>query len=162
MDRVGTPVADPPASTPSQKSKSRRWMVLLAIIAILGITGAIGYFVVLPRIQQTSPSSTLQTFCDGYKNLDAQKVYGTLSSQAQATSSEASIAAGFSTVKNVGVKVSECTVSNVQVNGSKATATITLTFVGSASGQTQSQTQREPVSLVLENGTWKISEMQTS
>jgi hypothetical protein len=128
------------------------------IILVLLVGGGVGYFVILPKIQQISPNSTLQTFCDGYKNLNASEVYGTLSTSAQAQNSENSITQAFALIKGLGATVTSCTVSNVQVSGSTATATITI--VVSALGQTQSQA--EPVDLVLQNGSWKINALPQS
>jgi hypothetical protein len=151
----------PSALPPGKKRRGGLWVTLLVVVVVLGVVGGVGYFVVLPKIQQISPNSTLQTFCDGYKNMNAQEVYDTLSSSLQATSKESDLETAFGLFKDLGAKIDDCTASNIQVNGSTATATINLTITVSLLGQTQAQTQHDPVSLVLENGTWKISQMQS-
>lgn len=145
---------------PPRKGKAGLWITLLVIVVILGAVGGVGYFLVLPKLQQTSPNGTLQTFCDGYKTLNAHEIYGTFSSSFQTKSgnSESEIESGFALIKGMGATVDGCTVSNVQVNGSTATATVTLAITALG----KSDTSSEHVSLVLENGVWKINDVQDS
>jgi hypothetical protein len=104
---------------------------------------------------QNSPTTVLPKFCDGYKNLNAQEVYDTLSTnmQAEPNSSEADIQKGFNQKKSSGSSITGCTVSDLQQNGSTAAGTIT--FIATSNGGSVSFAGI--ATLIQENGQWKIN-----
>jgi hypothetical protein len=153
---LGQPGYVPPQ--PPAKNKTTLWVVI-GVVALLVVGGIIGGLVLF-QSAQNSPTGTLQKFCDGYKNLDAQAVYDTFSSnfKGKASSSENSLQEAFGLLKAFGGKIDNCTFSNVQQNGSTATATLTITATVLGTTRTTS----EPVTLVQENGQWKIDNIQSS
>src|SRR5260370_22162310 len=115
----------PYPAQPPRKSRTGLWVGIIAIVLLLGAGSGVAYFVIQG---QGSPTATLQKFCDGYKNLNAQEVYDTLSTglKAQPNNSEADIQKGFGLAQTTGAKISDCAVSNVHQNGSTSTTTITI------------------------------------
>ena len=106
---------------------------------------------------QNVPISTLQQFCDGYKNQDSQAVYNTLSMQYQQKLSLSTIQKTLDSMK--GMKV-DCTVNNVQQNGSTATGIITIKVPPAAAQSINIPATRQfKATLVQENGQWKISNL---
>jgi hypothetical protein len=106
-------------------------IVVLAILIIL-------FAVVLP----STPSKTLDAFCNALKARDYQSAYNQLSTRVQQGGSEASFASAFSSIAS-------CTHDTPGESGNNATGSIT--FFGSAGQQATTA-----VTLVKENGTWKI------
>jgi hypothetical protein len=94
----------------------------------------------------SSPTETLLTYCSALKSQDHQTAYNQLSSAAQSQESEAQFAANFNSVK-----VTECTVSNV--NDTAGTGTIV------SNGSSVVQVVLD-YTFVKENGTWKINSEQ--
>jgi hypothetical protein len=98
----------------------------------------------------STPTKTLQAYCDAIKSKDYQTAYNQLSSNVQSQITEAQ----FASVEDGGIKplggVSSCSVSNVSQGDTTATGTITYTFGNGTSGPL-------PYALVKENNTWKIS-----
>lgn len=97
----------------------------------------------------STPTETLLTYCSALKSQDYQTAYDQLSSSQHSQQSEAQFVANFN-----GIKVTECTVSNV--NDTAGTGTITYTLSnGSATAQVVLD-----YTLVKENGSWKINSEQ--
>lgn len=96
---------------------------------------------------QSTPEKTLSTYLDAIKSGDAQTAYNQLSSRMQSQVNEQQLASLLSTS---GGELSGITysISNVQVTGSTATATVSLSVLGIS--------ETASVQFVMENGTWKI------
>jgi hypothetical protein len=131
----------------AKKSRVGLWigLILVVIVLIAGGTGAFVYFQ-----NRSTPEKTLQAFCTALQSSDAQGYYNTLSSQSQAQTDLQQISTGFQLLKLLTGGFTSCTYSNVVVNGSTATAQLVVT-------STRGKTISEPVSLVDENGQWKMS-----
>ncbi len=137
------------AAAPAQaQRKSRRGLWIGLIVIVLLVAGGVGGYVYLNR---STPTKTLQAFCTALKNNDPQGAYNQLSARVQSQTTEQGFAQEIQQFNNPllgGIK--DCTVSNVQENGSTASGTITLTF----------NKVNTPVNLdnnlVNENGTWKV------
>jgi limonene-1,2-epoxide hydrolase len=97
----------------------------------------------------STPTETLSTYCGALKNQDYQTAYDQLSSSQHNQQSEAQFAANFN-----GIKVTECTVTNV--NDTAGTGTLTYTL---SNGNTTAQVVLD-YTLVKENNVWKINREQ--
>jgi pSer/pThr/pTyr-binding forkhead associated (FHA) protein len=145
--QVGFP---PYAAVPAQPQKKGRgglWIGLIVIL-LLVVGGGIGGYVYLNR---STPTKTLQAYCDALKRGDAQGAFNQLSAHAQSQTSVQRIASGiqaFNTPVLGGIR--NCTVSNIQENGSSATGSITISV------NNVNQTVIIDFTLVNENGTWKL------
>lgn len=157
-----------PGQTGSQqpaKKILRKWWIITAVVLILVlIAGSLGFFAILPAIQESSLERTLQTYCDAYKNLDEKELESTFSARfkTQPKKSEGDYAYEYIQIKGFGASFTSCTVSNIQQNGSTATATVTILLQGSQDPQGSSAISTEKVSLILENGlwNWKVNDIQ--
>jgi flagellar basal body-associated protein FliL len=159
----GQPGASPQAGVLShldqihlpRKSRTGVWIAILIVIVLLiggGSSGA--YFFIR---YQNSPTGTLQKFCDGLKNLNAQEVSNTFSRKVQSyVSSQVRMQDLFTTDKANHVTFESCTVSNVKQNGSTATGKITLT-ISLLNGKLGTYSSSRTEDLVQENGQWKIN-----
>ncbi|HLG65401.1 MAG TPA: hypothetical protein VKY19_25955 [Ktedonosporobacter sp.] len=160
---------------PQQKArKSRRtwWIIAAVVLLLVLIAGGLGFFVGLPTIQKSSLERTLQTYCHAYKSLDDKELESTFSARFKAlpvkeNRSEGDYLYEYLQIKGFGASFAGCTVSDIQQNGSTATATITLSLQGGATQQgfsepTLSSTSTQNVSLILENGlwNWKVNDVQ--
>jgi hypothetical protein len=141
----GNGVAPPPL-----KRGMGLWIAIVIIVMLLLGGGGAAYFVIQG---QSSPTATLQRYCDGIKNKNAQEVYDTISSSLQQKMSLSAIQQNFAQQQDYGIKVTDCTVSDVQQTGSVATGIITIT----TSPVTQSKNDQISVDLIQENGQWKIN-----
>ena len=144
--QVGFPGYPATAVQPQKKSRLGLWIALIVIVLLVA-AGGVGGYVYLNR---STPEKTITTYCNALQSGDYQTAYNQLSSSLTSKFTESQFAqlsqVGFAAVG--GLK--SCTVSNVQENGSTATGTITATF---GNGKTQSS----PISLVNQNGTWKLT-----
>lgn len=162
---------------PRQKAqKSRRtWWIIAAVVLLLAlIAGSLSFFVLLPAMQKSSLERTLQTYCHAYKNLDDKELESTFSARFSAlpvkeNRSEGDYLYAYLQVKGFGASFTGCTVSDIQQNGSTATATVTIHLQGGATQQgfpdpNQLLTSTQSVSLILENGlwNWKVNDVQES
>src|SRR2546421_340725 len=91
---------------------------------------------------RSTPTLTLNTFCNSLKTGDYQTAYNQLSAREQSLGTEAQFAASLTS--NM---VTACTVSNV--NDTAGTGTVSYTFADGA-------TSIIDYTLIMENGTWKI------
>jgi hypothetical protein len=140
-----------PAAPAAARPRKRRTGLLVGIIVLLLLVvgGGSLYFFVL----RSTPEKTLQAYCTALQNSDAQGAFNQLSASAQSKTSVAQFNSGFQAIKNPligGIK--SCTFNNVQQNGSTATANVTLTV-----GNPAVPAKPTPVTLVDENGTWKLN-----
>ena len=144
--QVGFPGYPATAMQPQKKSRLGLWIALIVIVLLVA-AGGVGGYVYLNR---STPEKTITTYCNALQSGDYQTAYNQLSSSLTSKFTESQFAqlsqVGFAAVG--GLK--SCTVSNVQENGSTATGTITGTFGNG-------KTQPSPVSLVNQNGTWKLT-----
>jgi hypothetical protein len=138
---VGTP-----AATTAPKMNRNLLIGLGAAGAVVVVLLIILFAVVLP----STPSKTLDAFCNALKAQDYQTAYNQFSTRVQALGSEASFAsaAGQS-------QIASCTHNTPVESGNTATGSIT--FFSSAGQQSTGA-----VTLVKENGTWKIDNFPSS
>ena len=140
-----------PAAPVAARPKKRRTGLIIGIIVLLLLVvggGSLYFFVI-----RSTPEKTLQAYCTALQNSDAQGAFNQLSASAQSKTSVAELNKGFQAIKNPligGIK--SCTFSNVQQSGSTATADVTLTV-----GNSAIPIKPTPVTLVNENGTWKLN-----
>lgn len=139
------PGFQPPA--PVKKRRTGLWITLIIILLLL-IAGG-GFFTYL-QVRST-PQKTLQAYCTALKNDDAQALYNTYSSEAQARVSLDTLKEDLRIVTLIVGGVKDCVVqdNSIQENGSTATGMVTLTLGRGGSGNST-------VSLVYENGQWKV------
>lgn len=143
------PVASQLAGPQRLKPRVGMW-ITLALVAVAIIGGSV--LGILYNINRSTPTKTLQTFCSDYKNSNAQGVYDLLSSHTQAQTSVGVLNAILELVKSSG-GVHDCTVSNVQENGSTATGHLTITLNNAQPNQSMLE------HLTNEGGTWKMEEI---
>ena len=147
--QVGLPDYAGTAAQPRKKSRLGLWIALIVIVLL--VAGGVGGYVYLNR---STPTKTLQTFCSALKSSppDYQTAYNQYSTRRKAQESEQTFASGlqqsFSSPILGGLK--DCTVSNVQQNGSNATGNVTFTF------NNVSRTLVFNFSLIDESDGWKI------
>lgn len=148
----------------AQKSRRTWWIITAVVLLLVLIAGSLGFFVILPAIQQSSLQMTLQTYCHAYKSLDDKELESTFSARFKAlpvkeNGSEGDYLYAYLQIKGFGASFISCTVSDIQQNGSTATATVTISLQGGATQQgypdpNQLSTATRRVSLILENGLW--------
>ncbi len=144
--QVGFPGYPATAVQPQKKSRPGLWIALIVIVLLVA-AGGVGGYVYLNR---STPEKTLTTYCNALQSGDYQTAYNQLSSSSTSGLTESQFAQLSQTVFAAVGGLKSCTVSNVQENGSTATGTATVTL---GNGKTQSS----PVSLVNQNGTWKLT-----
>ncbi len=144
--QVGFPGYPATAVQPQKRSRLGLWIALV-VIALLVVAGGVGGYVYLNR---STPEKTLTTYCNALQSGDYQTAYNQLSSSLTSRLTESQFAQLSQTAFAAVGGLKSCTVSNVQEHGSTATGTITATL---GNGKTQSG----PVSLVNQNGAWKLT-----
>lgn len=136
-----------PAGAPVQRRSRRRLWIILGIVG-----GVLLLLIILFAVigaNASTPTKTLNAFCNALKSGDYPTAYNQLSSGLQKQfGSESEFALVFSTNGNLG-KVTDCSVSNV--NDSAGSGTINYTF---SSGNTLV----DDYVLIQENNTWKIND----
>jgi hypothetical protein len=164
------PSQPPDPQTRTKKNRRRGWIIAALVLLLVLITGSLlGFFVVLPAMQKAALDSTLQTYCHAHKVLDLKELESTFSAQYQTVSLKENLSIGnffyeYAEVAS-GASLVSCTVSDVQQSGSTATATVTVLLLGGidlqGTGQPLSSlTAVESLSLLLENGLWKVNDVQ--
>jgi hypothetical protein len=131
---------------PKKKSRVGLWIGLVVLL-LLVVGGGIGGYVYINR---STPEKTLQAYCTALQNNDAQGMYNTYSSEAQAQTDVNRISQGLQLIKLLIGSITNCSYSNVVVNGNNATATLTFTT-------SRGQTRSGATSLIYENNQWKMS-----
>ena len=120
--------------------------IALGIIGVL-LIGCISFAAVV-FANLSTPEKTLTTFCDDLKKGDYHDAYQQLTASAQSSKSESDFTKGIEQAG--GVK--DCSYSNVNENGSTASAVLVLTFgLGTIPPVTYDG------QLTKEDGTWKIN-----
>lgn len=140
---------------PPKKGHAGLWITLVVVLlVVIGGGGAGVYFFA----NGSTPQKTLNAYCDGLMKGNAQEIHDQLDSaqQAKPDNSVSNIQKGLTALKDPligGIK--NCTVSNVQVNGSTATGVVTITLgVGKPTSETDT--------LIKENGTWKLDSSKST
>jgi FlaG/FlaF family flagellin (archaellin) len=134
----------------SQRRKGRIGLwIAIAVVVLLVVAGSTwGAF---SYVNRSTPTKTLQAFCTAFQKGDAQGLYNVLSKRAQAQASVDKLKAVFSFLEYAG-GIENCTVGNIQENGSTAIGNVTMNLKGSKPGQPY------PERLINEGGTWKIDD----
>lgn len=127
-----------------KKSRAGLWVgLILLLVVIIGGAAVFAYMQL-----RSTPQKTLAAYCDGWKTYNAQEIYNQLDAAQQAKGTVADVQRVLDSIKQAG-GVTDCTVTNVQQNGSTATGVVTLS---AGNGKSASETD----TLIQENGTWKI------
>ena len=145
----GAPVAGVAGTgiAPARQSRRTLWIILgvVGVVVLLGII-----LIAAVAANASTPTKTLQAYCDAIKSRDYQSAYNLFSSNAQNQFSESQ----YASLEDGGIKqlggVNTCSVSNVTQGDTTATGTITYSFGNGQSGPL-------PYQLIKENNTWKIS-----
>ncbi len=134
--------------------RSLRWLwITLGIIGGVLVLGIALCAVLVFVVDASSPTKTLDTFCSDMKGGDYQGAYNEFSASYQ---SELPESAWTGTL--AGHKVSTCDYTSLNVNGSTATANVTLDFAddAAANGVAEAVLGKES------DGSWKITSLQTA
>ncbi len=136
------PYGSPPVVAPKRSNRT--------LFIILGsVVGGIILLCILASVivyaTRSTPQKTLSTYCDSLKNGDYPTAYNQYSQGIQRQVSEAQFASAFATVKITG-----CSVSNTNDDGTVGTGTMSYTTNTSFSGI-------DDYRFIQENGVWKIS-----
>jgi len=135
--------------TPRAKRKIG-WRVFWIVLICLLIAGAGITWWARSASQSTSAiSQTLQTYCNALQSGDYQQAYN------QWTSSTQMSEADFAYTQNSKAKIAECEISTISAQSSSAQANLTFFFADGS-------TAIDQISLVLENGLWKIKSQSLS
>ena len=133
-----------PELPPAQKPKRRGGFVLSSIIIAIVVIIAMGVYVYLNR---STPDKTVTTYYSALVHNDFQTAYGQLSTSLQGSKSEPQFVSfwqGFGGVK-------AWTLVSSQEQGSTTNSTVTVTLGNG-------QTRLASITLINENGTWKIQQ----
>jgi hypothetical protein len=131
----------PPAPSAQRPQRRRGYFIALALIVLLVLI-TVGTYVYLNR---STPEKTLTTYYGALIHGDYQTAYDQLSTASQGKLTEPAFVQFWQALG--GVKAWSTT--SLQEQGSTATATLTLTL---GNGQTRPAS----ITLIDENGTWKI------
>jgi flagellar basal body-associated protein FliL len=145
--QYGVPPMPQQPMQPKKKGKAGLWITLIIVFVLVVGCGGFGVF----YLTRSTPSKTLQAFCTALMNDDAQGIHDQYSQRAQTIATLDNINKELALIQQAG-GVKSCTYSNVQENGSTATADITLTLNSSLAPTPKPA----PTNLINENGTWKI------
>lgn len=137
-----------PQAPAPRRRRTGLWIALTAILLLLIVGGGAFAFVQT----RSTPQKTMQAYCDALKANDAQGLYNTLSTSAQAQTSVSQLRQGLNLIEFLVGGIKDCVVNSnsIQQNGSTATGTVTIT---TSRGRTSTATVR----LIEENGQWKIA-----
>lgn len=134
----------PPELPSTQKSKSRRGLILTLIIVVIAVIIAVGVYAYVNR---STPDKTVTTYYSALVHNDFQTAYDQCSTAFQNSTPEQQFASFWQS--RGGVKA--WTLVSTQEQGSTANSTVTVTF---GNGTVRLAT----IVLVNENGTWKINQ----
>ncbi len=129
---------------PAQRPKRRRGLVLSLVLIALLVIVAVGAYVYLNR---STPEKTVTTYYAALVDGDYQTAYDQLSTTLQGKLTEPAFVQFWQSLG--GVKA--WTLVSIQEQGSTANSTVTVTFGNG-------QTRLASITLVDENGTWKIQQ----
>jgi Domain of unknown function (DUF4878) len=134
--------ASPSGLTPAQKPKRRRGLIFSFVIIAFLVIVAVGVYAYLNR---STPDKTVTNYYSALVHGDYQTAYNQLSTPAQGTLSEPQFAQIWQGLG--GVKA--WSHISTQEQGSTANSSVTVTL---GNGQTRPAS----ITLIDENGTWKI------
>ncbi len=136
--------------SPTQGPKRRGLWIILGAIGALVVIGLV-LFGVIAYVNRSSPTRSLNAFCDALKSGDYQTAYNQLSSGMQSKfGSEAQFVDDLSSNAGLG-KVKNCTLT--KVDDAAGTGTISNTFADGS-------TLVVDYTLLNENSAWKINSQQ--
>lgn len=137
----------PPITVPGNRH-SGLWIALTAIALLLLVAAGGAYYYFLVR---STPQKTLQSYCSAIKSDDAQALYNTYSSAAQAQTTVAQLQQGLRLVEFLSGGIEDCTVdaNSIQENGTLATGAVTFKLSDNRSSSTT-------IHLVDESEQWKV------
>ncbi len=145
------PWAGAPAAPAAARPRKRRTGLIIGLVVLLLLVvggGSLYFFVI-----RSTPEKTLQAFCTGLVNNDAQGLFNIESKNAQQVTNLNAIKLVLSSAALLG-GIKNCVVGPItNNNGTTANGVVTLTFGNG-------KTQQDPGILVNENGTWKIGNSQ--
>lgn len=157
--RYSSPV--PPGGAPPRSTRPR-WLVPVAAIAlvvvVLAVVVGVVYAIGQNALQQ--PMSTAQAFCDDLKAQKYNEAYGLLSSGYQARMTAADFTAIGQLRDQLDGKVSQCGLAGIQGSGFSLNLNPQSTSINAQI--TRKQTYTGAVSLVKQNGAWKIDALDNS
>jgi len=134
-----------------QKDRRRALISLGILLAVLVAGVALGAV-----LNRSTPDKTLDTFCSAFLANNGQLAYNQLSDKLQKQFGAQLFISAISSTK-----VTSCTHSPVVVNGSTATATITIGLAQTPTSPGSTSTSLTSVTLVQDaNGAWKIDNLQ--
>lgn len=136
-----------PLAPERPKSHIGLWAVLAAFLILLGIGGG----AVLFLQARSTPQKTLQAYCDAITADDAQALYDTYSSEAQAHTSVHGLQQVLQVVTLLTGGVKACVVDTNSIQESDPTASGMVTFTSNDNRSTSMT-----LDLIDENGQWRI------
>ena len=144
-----TLLPEPPAPP---KGSARLWILLAGVALALLIGGGLYAFFQM----RSTPQKTLQTYCTALQNADAQGLYTTLTSEAQAKNSVHRIQTELRLLTLLANGIKDCVVNSdsIQIDGTIATGSVTITSNGHHAATPL-------IELRQEDGVWKISQQAT-
>lgn len=142
----GPPVFQQPPA-PQRKGRRGLWIVIGAVIVVVLVL--VIAIIAYGAFTASTPDRTFSAYCNALKNSDYQTAYNQLSSQTQSRLNEKAFAAITALTLSRVNGIQNCSLSNVQINGSAATGNDTVTFGNNT-------TSNSKVAFVNENGTWKL------
>lgn len=144
-------VANPYELPQQSKGRKRLWVILGIGGAVILLLGVVAGYVYFNQSTQSTPSKTLQSACDTTRSGDYQAQYDLFTSSFQSQiGSETKYASQWQQINASKGGFVNCSVSNLVVSGSSASAVDVNTY-GDRSTVTYT------IQLVDENGVWKIS-----
>lgn len=151
----------PPGGTPPKPTRPRWFVPVLAIalvVVILGVVAGTVYAIGQNALQ--APISTAQAFCDDLKAQKYPDAYSLLSSGYQARVTSADFAAIGQLHDQLDGKVKDCGLAAIQGSGFSLNLNPQSTSINAQI--TRKQTYSGAVSLVKQNGSWKIDALADS
>lgn len=137
-----------PGYAPPPRRARRRWLwvaLIILVVLILAGGGTAVYF-----FTRATPEKTIDAYCNALRGQDYASAYGMLSSSLHKSSTEAEFAAKQQAVGHTTI----CTHDSANVTGNIATDNLTVVAGG--------QSFAGIISLITENGNWKISVLPSS
>lgn len=132
-----------------------------AVVAVIAVVVVAVYFLFLrggPSFG--TPEGTVETLADAINDRDADLIYSCFSSQVQGGTSVQEIENAINGWNAMNYHISGVEVSNVNITGDNATATVKATFsyTNPYTGEPTTDNSSEAMSFVKEGGEWKINE----
>jgi len=114
-----------PVAAPTQRPNHRGLWIILGALGGLVVIGLV-LFGVIAYVNRSTPTKSLNAFCNALKSGDYQSAYNQLSSGLQSKfGAEAQFAAGYASNEGMG-KITDCTVTSVDDGAGTGTINYTL------------------------------------